>query len=473
MTRENRQRLKYIVSDLVTTNIAFFTFSIVRHAFIKAYLRSEIERLVDFLTSTVVVAEQVLFPLGMMGIYWLSGFYQDSFYRSRLQVISNTALSAIIGSMFFFLTAMLDDTMPMRRLNYELVAIFTALLFFVVAIGRWIIATSGARKIHSREWAIPTLIVGTSSRAADFASRLDNLRKAMGFQIVGYVALDDRAVDVNGRPVFMLGELEDVCHREKIGALILVPGDSHEFDRPGLLGQLMGLDIPLLLKPEFGAGLSPGLPRFSNVAGEPLIDISRPGVSPAMLNVKRLVDIVVASVALVVFSPLLAAVALGVKFDSRGPVLYRQRRLGYHRRPFTIYKFRSMHTDAEQAGPALSSSDDPRVTRIGRVLRKYRLDELPNFWNVVRGDMSLVGPRPERAHYVRQLIERDPHYALLHTVRPGITSWGMVKYGYAQNVDEMVERMKYDLLYVENMSIGVDMKILFYTVHTVITGRGV
>ena len=136
--------------------------------------------------------------------------------------------------------------------------------------------------------------------------------------------------------------------------------------------------------------------------------------------------------------------------------------------------YRLKVADAEAAGPALSSGPgDSRITSVGRFIRKYRLDELPNFWNVVRGDMSIVGPRPEREYFVSRLIEREPYYALLHSVRPGITSWGMVKFGYATNVDEMIERMKYDLLYLENMSIGIDIKILFYTVRTVVTGRGI
>lgn len=236
----------------------------------------------------------------------------------------------------------------------------------------------------------------------------------------------------------------------------------------------MALDLPVRVRPEIGRRGVAGIPRFTNVSGEALVDISTPHLSAGMLNVKRVSDLLFASLALVVLSPVLAAVALAVKLDSPGPVFYRQRRLGYHRRPFDIIKFRSMRTDAEAAGPALSSGpDDSRITSVGRFIRKYRLDELPNFWNVVRGDMSIVGPRPEREYFVSRLIEREPYYALLHSVRPGITSWGMVKFGYATNVDEMIERMKYDLLYLENMSIGIDIKILFYTVRTVVTGRGI
>jgi lipopolysaccharide/colanic/teichoic acid biosynthesis glycosyltransferase len=165
-------------------------------------------------------------------------------------------------------------------------------------------------------------------------------------------------------------------------------------------------------------------------------------------------------------------IALAVKREKSGSVIYSQERIGYHKHPFKIYKFRTMRADAEADGPSLSSDKDSRVTRVGRFLRKYRLDELPQFFNVLRGDMSLVGPRPEREYYIRQIVAKAPYYNLVHQVRPGITSWGMVKYGYATTVDQMIERLQYDLLYLDNISLQVDLKILFHTVNTVLTGKG-
>ena len=175
---------------------------------------------------------------------------------------------------------------------------------------------------------------------------------------------------------------------------------------------------------------------------------------------------------LILLLPVMSVVALAIKLDSKGPVFYHQERIGYRRRPFKIHKFRTMVAEAEPNGPQLSSENDMRITHIGRFLRKYRIDEIPQFWNVLKGEMAFVGPRPERAYYIEKIIRVAPYYTLLQQVRPGLTSWGMVKFGYATTVEEMVERSKYDLIYIGNMSLTVDVKILIYTIRTVLTGKG-
>jgi len=176
---------------------------------------------------------------------------------------------------------------------------------------------------------------------------------------------------------------------------------------------------------------------------------------------------------LLLLSPLYLYIAIRVKCTSKGPVFFRQERIGYRGRPFTIYKFRTMYADSDKQGPLLTERDDPRVTPYGHFLRKFRLDELPQFWNVLIGDMSIVGPRPEQRYYIDQIVKKAPYYYLLHNVHPGITSWGMVKYGYAETVDKMIERLDYDIMYYENMSLTLDITILLYTIQTVFTGKGV
>jgi lipopolysaccharide/colanic/teichoic acid biosynthesis glycosyltransferase len=197
-------------------------------------------------------------------------------------------------------------------------------------------------------------------------------------------------------------------------------------------------------------------------------------MSESSKNIKRLFDVLISGVSIVLLLPVYVLLAVLIKLDTKGDVVYKQTRIGLHKKPFKIYKFRSMIENAENLNePQLSSDDDPRITKVGKWMRKYRLDETLQFINVLKGDMSLVGPRPEREFYINQITKQVPYYSLLHQVRPGITSLGMVKYGYACSVDEMIERTKYDLLYLENMSLINDIKIMIYTVKIVINGSGV
>lgn len=333
--------------------------------------------------------------------------------------------------------------------------------------------TANARRIRRGDYVIDTVVIGAGKDNEQRLRKIMRSANRSGLKLIAAIDTDGNAEDDNilGLPVYHSDDVLKTCRDLGAQAVVILPSIDGLSRTTAMLDRLYLLDKPLFVTPDLHVmfGLRP---RISQVAAEPVIDITNARISAAAINFKRVGDIVVSALSLIVLSPVLAAIAIAVKCDSKGPAIYRQQRIGLHKKPFMINKFRTMRIDAEDCGPALSRHDDPRITPLGHFLRKYRLDELPQFWNVLIGDMSLVGPRPEREYYIRQIIARHPAYSLIHQVRPGITSWGMVKYGYASDVDQMLERLEYDLLYIENVSLGVDLKILFYTVSTVVTGKG-
>jgi len=461
MTTTARIRALYIANDLFLSFGGMVLYCIIRYWIIPdGYETRPLDEWLFY--DRNILLGNILFPVMQVGLYALLGYYNAVQMKSRLDDLHNSAVVALIGTFIIYFLTLINDYIPGRIHTYELVGMLWGCLFLPVYLGRSVITARLRNRLRAGYGRYRALIVGTAAGSSKLRERMrpKSDRSIVAFDILGRIAPDSTDTAIYRK----IAE----CRPQ---ALIVTSHPDGIQATVDMIARLYRTELSLYLTPELYQHIT-ARPRMTDVVSEPLINITNANVSASTANIKRLADIIISAIALVVLSPLFVAIAVAIKRGSDGSVFYSQERLGYHKRKFRIFKFRTMYSDAESCGPALSVEDDPRVTRIGRILRKYRFDELPQFWNVLRGDMSLVGPRPEREYFVNQIVERVPYYSLIHQVRPGITSWGMVKYGYASNVDEMIERLAYDLLYIENVSFGIDMKILFHTVGTVVTGKG-
>lgn len=465
--KKSKQAGKYILSDFISASVAWLLFNILRYEVFA--IDEGADSLLDYLQYPGVLGGQVVIPLFWLVLYYFSGYYNKPFGKSRLTELFSTFITVLIGTVFVFFALLLDDIPRSIDIYYKLFFGMFGLQFFITYIPRLLITQSGMRKIKNREWAMKVLIIGAGGKAVRIAHDLYRL----GYDICGFVSEDERT-PVKADRNQVLGTVEDIpvlMEKKNVDEIVLAVESKNNKALLGILYSLYRYKRPIKV-------LADRFNMFSKIQlrtirGIPLVDVTDNNFLPAEQNIKLFLDKVCSVVALLLLSPLFAYIAWRVKKDSPGPVFFRQERIGYLGQPFWMYKFRTMYVNAEENGPSLSSEDDLRVTPFGRIMRKYRLDELPQFWNVLKGDMSLVGPRPERKYFIDEIVKTAPYYYLLHNVRPGITSLGMVKYGYAASVDKMVERIEYDILYYENMSLTLDLTILIYTVKTVITGKGV
>lgn len=466
--KRSKQAGKYILSDFVSASVAWLLFNILRYE-ILFIINEGTDSLLDYLQYPGVLTGQIVIPFFWLVLYYFSGYYNKPFGKSCLTELFSTFITVLIGTIFVFFALLLDDIPRSINIYYRLFFGMFGLQFFITYIPRLLITQSGVRKIKNREWAMNVLIVGAGEKAVRIAHDLYRL----GYDICGFVSEDER-IPVKADRNQVLGTVEDIpvlMEKENVDEIVLAVESKNNKMLLGILYSLYRYKRPIKVLADRFNMLSKI--QLRTIRGIPLVDVTDNNFSPAGQNIKFFLDKVCSAVALLLLSPLFVYIAWRVKRDSPGPVFFRQERIGYLGQPFWMYKFRTMYVNAEENGPSLSSEDDPRVTPFGRVMRKYRLDELPQFWNVLKGDMSLVGPRPERKYFIDEIVKTAPYYYLLHNVRPGITSLGMVKYGYAASVDKMVERMEYDILYYENMSLTLDLTILIYTVKTVVTGKGI
>ena len=466
-----RQTFRYVLLDWIASVVTwsiFFCF------------RKTLEPVNAFEDFSIVYEDKnfwigiIVIPFAWLVLYMLSGFYQKVYFKSRVRELGQTILVTLIGAIVLFFAIILDDNITNYRYYYTLFAILYLLQFTLTYIGRLTITSITAKKIHNGELGFNTLIIGSNGNACAIYKEITGQKFSSGSNIVGFVNVLDKDVYKVEKYIPRLGNYKDMIQVIKDydieEAIIAIErSETETIDR--LLVMLESTNvtvkiIPLMHEFVFGAVKQEGIWHAS------LIQVT-PEPMPVWQRVaKRMFDIVASILVIVILSPVYLFTAIMVKRSSPGPVFYKQERIGQHGVPFKMLKFRSMYINAELMGPQLSTDDDPRITKWGKFMRKVRLDEIPQFFTVLGGKMSIVGYRPERQFYIDQIVQKAPHYRMLLKVKPGITSWGEVKFGYASTVDEMVERLKYDILYVENMNLAVDIKILIYTALIVIQGRG-
>ncbi|MCB8994335.1 MAG: sugar transferase [Bacteroidales bacterium] len=466
------QLSRYLIFDFLSAAAAWAVFYIYRKEIIEP-LKFGYEIPLTF-GSRFFIALLIL-PASWLLFYYLTGFYKNIFRHSRTDDFLRTFIQSISGVLVIFFLLLLDDEIKTYKSYYVLFFVLFSLHFLFTLIPRLILTSATVKKVHSRKIGFKSIIIGSNQQAIDIYRELTETVPSPGNLFVGFISINKQ--DKYGLSEFIpnlgsLKELPTVIERENIEEVIIAL-ESSEHHQISRIINILGLHNVIIKAIPDMYDILTGKVKMDHLFGTPLILLSKDLMPVWQANLKQLIDIVVSVLSLLLLSPVILILSIGVKLSSKGPVFYSHERIGKYGKPFHIYKFRSMRTDAEKNGPELSSKEDPRLTNFGRFMRKYRLDEIPNFFNVLKGDMSLVGPRPERKFFIDQIIKRAPHYTHLHKVKPGITSWGQVKYGYAENVDQMIRRLRYDILYIENMSLFVDFKILFYTVLTIIRGRGV
>lgn len=465
------QVAKYLIFDLLAAAISWTLFFIYRKTIIEPQLFGTDVPL-EF--SSRFYLGVLILPLAWITVYYITGFYKDIFHRSRLLELWKTLLTTLVGVIFIFFSLILDDFIDSYKNYYQLFFTLLGLHFSLTYFFRLIITTRTIHNIHNRKIGFDTLLIGSNENALKIYKEMTSQLRPAGNKFIGFVCPDNGNADLLSKYIPNLGKissLTEILKNKNIEEVVIA---LEALDHKGLskiLTIVENQQITIWGIPDLYDFLS-GMVKTNTIYGSPLIKISN-GLMPGWQeNTKRLLDVFLSLIACIVFLPVFIVLALIIKSTSKGSVLYVQERIGRFGKSFSIYKLRSMIADAENGSPALSEDNDVRITKIGRFMRRTHLDEIPQFVNVIKGDMSLVGPRPEREYYIKKIVEKAPYYTHLHKLRPGITSWGQVKYGYASNVDEMLERLPYDMMYLKNCSLYIDFKILIYTLMDSFKGRG-
>lgn len=458
------EKILLLITDFITINLAYIVYF---------YFRVETG------WFQMISRPEFLLPMLVIYFYWFLiflfvGMYRTWFASSRFDELTLLFKTSFIGVMILFFLIFIDDlSAPAGSTQRYLIFIYWGIFLLFVGSGRIFVRSLQRNLLLKGIGRRNTVIIGYNEKAKE-VERDVSKAKALGLDVVGFVLVNENKNEVNedARILGTIDEIQEIVNEHNVKEVI-VALDKHEHDLMlDVIAKCDFNDLTIKIVPDLYEIIS-GQARTNQLYGIPLIEVN-PQLMPVWeRKIKRLMDIVFSLIILIVTLPITLLVAIAIKLDSEGPVFYKQIRVGKDGKEFKIYKFRSMFKDAEKhTGPVWSTKNDPRITRVGRIIRKFRLDEIPQFINVLRGEMSLVGPRPERPYFVEKLSQEIPLYKRRLKVKPGITGWAQVKHKYDESIEDVKKKLQYDLYYIENISLRMDLKILFRTIFVVLFGKG-
>ena len=452
--------------------IIFFDFFAVNLAWICYYLLRVESQIIE-----VQAKPDLILPMMIMYLFWLSvfiffGLYRAWYAKSRTDEFAAIFRAISVGCMGLFFVIFFDDERNATySANRSIILMYWVLMLFFVGVGRIGVRSFRKRLLMRGIGQSETIIVGTGAKAVEL---FESVKKypALGYNVIGFLSLDEEKKSL---PLPVLGGIENIpelIQKNSIRNILLALDSQQRETVLSVVSLSTGFDVSIKIIPDMYDIIS-GQARTNQIYGFPLIEIMPHIMQPWEESAKRLTDITVSILILTISSPIWIFAAIAIRLNSPGPLVYSQERVGFNGKLFYMHKFRSMYQDAEsRTGPVWATSNDPRITSVGKFLRKTRLDEIPQFFDVVRGEMSLVGPRPERPHFVEMLSKEIPLYKRRLSVKPGITGWAQIKQGYDTSIEDVKSKVRYDLFYIENMSFRMDIKILLMTFYVMITGKG-